>query len=59
MLASRGRSRAPNNEREPIGIVISDGGPAEFLPRLAAFVWGPVPDDVDGPLPDLELAGAA
>lgn len=48
-----------NEEREPIGIVIADGGHGDREPRLSAFVWGPVPDDVlivgDAPL---ELAAA-
>jgi hypothetical protein len=35
-----------HDEREPIGIVISDGGHGDPLPRLSAFVWGPVPDDL-------------
>ncbi len=29
---------------EPVGIVIADGGRGNALPRLAAFVWGPVPE---------------
>jgi hypothetical protein len=36
---------------EPMGIVISDGGNGNVTSRLAAFVWGPVPEDV---LADLE-----
>ena len=31
---------------EPVGIVISDGGHGNVTSRLAAFVWGPVPEDV-------------
>ena len=31
---------------EPVGIVIADGGHGNVASRLAAFVWGPVPDDV-------------
>ncbi len=31
--------------REPIGIVIADGGRGDKQPRLSAFVWGPVPED--------------
>lgn len=31
--------------RDPIGIVIADGGPGDRAPRFSAFVWGPVPDD--------------
>lgn len=30
---------------EPVGIVIADGGHGNVSSRLAAFVWGPVPDD--------------
>jgi len=48
-----------HEEREPIGIVIADGGHGDREPRLSAFVWGPVPDDVlaDVEAP-LELAAA-
>jgi hypothetical protein len=31
--------------RDPIGIVIADGGPGDRAPRFSAFVWGPVPDE--------------
>ena len=31
---------------EPVGIVISDGGRGNVTSRLAAFVWGAVPEDV-------------
>lgn len=31
---------------EPVGIVIADGGHGNVSSRLAAFVWGPVPEDV-------------
>ncbi len=31
---------------EPVGIVISDGGRGNVTSRLAAFVWGPVPEEV-------------
>ena len=31
---------------EPIGIVISRGSREEAKPRLAAYVWGPVPEPV-------------
>ncbi len=54
MLLNRGKI----DEREPIGIVISDGGPPAFMPRLSAFVWGPVPDDVDGPVTERGLVSA-
>ncbi len=33
-------------DREPIGIVIADGSRGDAIPRFAAFVWGPVPDDL-------------
>jgi hypothetical protein len=39
-------TRKQNEEREPIGIVIADGGQGDKEPRLSAFVWGPVPDDM-------------
>jgi hypothetical protein len=32
-------------QREPMGIVIADGGPGDRPSRFAAFVWGPVPDE--------------
>jgi hypothetical protein len=35
----------PTESREPIGIVIADGGRGELPTRFSAFVWGPVPDD--------------
>lgn len=35
----------PDASRDPIGIVIADGGPGDRAPRFSAFVWGPVPDD--------------
>jgi hypothetical protein len=31
---------------EPLGIVIADGGRSDEPTRFSAFVWGPVPDDV-------------
>ena len=39
-------NRKQQEEREPIGIVIADGGQGDREPRLSAFVWGPVPDDI-------------
>ncbi len=39
-------SREQNDDREPVGIVIADGRHGDHAPRLSAFVWGPVPDDV-------------
>lgn len=38
-------SREQHEDREPMGIVIADGGHRDQAPRLSAFVWGPVPDD--------------
>lgn len=35
------------DEREPMGIVINNGGRNDTAPLLAAFVWGPVPDDAE------------
>jgi len=32
---------------EPLGIVIADGGHSDEPTRFSAFVWGPVPDDVE------------
>ena len=34
-----------SQQREPMGIVIADGGLGDRPSRFAAFVWGPVPDD--------------
>ncbi|MFN8980290.1 MAG: hypothetical protein ACK54K_11025 [Gemmatimonadaceae bacterium] len=35
-------------DREPIGIVIADGGRGDGAPtRFSAFVWGPVPEELD------------
>jgi hypothetical protein len=42
--------------RDPIGIVIADGGPGDRAPRFSAFVWGPVPDEAgegEGPVPPM------
>ena len=36
----------PSDSAEPVGIVISDGGHGNVTSRLAAFVWGPVPEDL-------------
>ena len=36
----------PNTAAEPLGIVISRGSREEATPRLAAYVWGPVPEPV-------------
>lgn len=34
-------------EQEPVGIVISRGSRDEATPRFSAYVWGPVPEDVE------------
>ena len=44
----------PSDSAEPVGIVISDGGHGNVTSRLAAFVWGPVPEDLVGDLDGLE-----
>ena len=46
---------------EPIGIVISGGMRDEVLPRVWAYIWGPVPaEDEEGDLTprELRIAGA-
>jgi len=51
--------RTTNEDREPIGIVIADGGHGDQAPRLSAFVWGPVPEDeVETDEEPLELAAS-
>jgi hypothetical protein len=35
-----------NVNSEPLGIVIADGGRTDEPTHFSAFVWGPVPDDV-------------
>ena len=37
------------DSREPHGIVIADGGQSDAAPRFSAFVWGPVPEDLNEP----------
>ena len=44
----------PSDSAEPVGIVISDGGHGNVTSRLAAFVWGPVPEDLIEDLDGLE-----
>ena len=34
-------------EQEPMGIIISRGSRDEATSRVAAYVWGPVPDEPD------------
>ncbi len=54
------RKNAVSADREPMGIVIADGGEPETTTRFLAFVWGPVPDDVETPsdVPVLAVASA-
>ena len=42
----RSNRTKPSDSAEPVGIVIADGGHGNVTSRLAAFVWGPVPDDL-------------
>ena len=52
--------RIPQDQQEPIGIVIADGGRAEEATRFSAFVWGPVPDDISDARPEVrELIAAS
>ncbi len=47
------------NEQEALGIVIADGGRGDATAtRFSAFVWGPVPDDVELPVEHVELVAA-
>jgi hypothetical protein len=39
------RKNAAAVDREPMGIVIADGGQPETATRFLAFVWGPGPDE--------------
>ncbi|MCU0615831.1 MAG: hypothetical protein MUD17_01930 [Gemmatimonadaceae bacterium] len=52
------RQKTSTTDREPIGIVIADGGAPEAAPRFLAYVWGPVPDDIEQEEPELALVGA-
>ena len=38
---------AQHGHHEPIGIVIADGGRGDSAPRFSAFVWGPVPEEIE------------
>jgi hypothetical protein len=50
-VSHSGVSTMKNNMRqrpvadEPVGIVISGGSRDEVLPRVWAYIWGPVPDE--------------
>ena len=46
----------PSDSAEPVGIVIADGGHGNVTSRLAAFVWGPVPEDLQDDLDALETS---
>jgi hypothetical protein len=39
------RKLAEPQDREPMGIVIADGGTPETTTRFLAYVWGPGPED--------------
>ena len=52
-------NRLKQDEREPIGIVIADGSRGDAVPRFAAFVWGPVPDEVEAPVVTRVLVAAS
>jgi hypothetical protein len=39
---------------EPVGIVIADGGAEPRETRFLAYVWGPVPDELDAVVPETE-----
>ncbi len=52
-------SRPKHDEGEPIGIVIADGSRGDAVPRFAAFVWGPVPEDIESPVVARELVAAS
>lgn len=38
--------------QEPIGIVIADGGAPSAPTRFSAYVWGPVPDELETERPE-------
>jgi len=42
-------SRPKVQAEEPVGIVISRGSREEAAPKFWAYVWGPVPEDVEIP----------
>jgi hypothetical protein len=47
MPLNRKKSAPAVEAREPMGIVIADGGVPETATRFLAYVWGPGPDDDD------------
>jgi len=51
-------NRIIQDRHEPMGIVIADGGRGDASPKFSAFVWGPVPDDVELPEAVPELVAA-
>lgn len=50
--------QTPSPQDEPIGIVIADGGRSDTSTRFSAFVWGPVPVELDERVDTLVLAAA-
>jgi len=38
------KAAEPNEEGEPVGIVISCGNRDEPTPAVFAYIWGPAPD---------------
>jgi hypothetical protein len=40
------KDRKDTNSAEPVGIVISRGDKTEPTPVFSAYIWGPVPEDV-------------
>jgi hypothetical protein len=49
----------PQQQEEPIGIVISDGGRENATTRFSAFVWGPAPEELTLNEPEHVLAAVA
>lgn len=45
--------------KEPLGIVVADGGQGDVAPRFSAFVWGPVPEDLEAEDQHPALVGSA
>lgn len=52
-------NRVKQDDREPIGIVIADGSRGDAVPRFAAFVWGPVPEEEVTRVTERELVAAS
>ena len=45
------RREQVDEEQEPVGIIISGWSRTERVPRLTAYVWGPVPGTEPAPSP--------